>query len=84
MKEQILIVHLGFGFEEACHPCSKDRYEYSYVELLEHFVNVCLPYTKKKRQWNIRACHSFQHWGRSRVILIHINRNKQKITTNLD
>ena len=48
VKEQIIIVHLGFGFKEAHHPWSRDRYEYSAVELLQHFVKVCLPCTKKK------------------------------------
>ena len=48
MKQQILIVHLGLGFEEAHHPWSRDRYEYSSVEILEHFVKVCLPLTKNK------------------------------------
>ena len=46
VKEQILIVHLGLGFEEAHHPWSRDRYEYSAVELLEHFVKVCFPHNK--------------------------------------
>ena len=48
MKDTILIVHLGLGFEEAHHPWSRDRYDYYSVELLEHFVKVCLPFTKKK------------------------------------
>ena len=47
MKEQILIVHLGLGFEEANHLWSWDIYEYYSVELLEHAVKVCLPLTKK-------------------------------------
>ena len=66
VKEQILIVHLGLGFEQSYHPWSRDRYEYSSIELIEHFVKVCLPLTKNrtlqnKRQWNIRACQIFQH-----------------------
>ena len=48
VKEKILIVHLGLGFEEVCHPCSRYRYEYSAVELLERFVKYCLAHTKKK------------------------------------
>ena len=48
VKEQILIVHLGLGFEEAHNPLSRNRYEYYVVELIEHFVKVCLPLTKKK------------------------------------
>ena len=48
MKEQIIIVNLGLGFEKAHNPWSRDRYEYSAVELLEHFVKVCLPLTKNK------------------------------------
>ena len=48
MKEQILIVHLGLGFEEAHHPRSRDRYEYPAVDLIEHFVKMFLPHTKKK------------------------------------
>ena len=48
VKEKILNVHLGLGFEEARHPWSRDRYEYYSVDLLEHFVKVCLPHTKKK------------------------------------
>ena len=48
VKKQILIVHLGLGFEEAHHPWSRDRYEYSAVKIIEHFVKFCLPHTKKK------------------------------------
>ena len=48
VKDQILIVHLGLGFEEAHHPWSSNRYEYSSVEIIEHFVKVCLTHTKKK------------------------------------
>ena len=47
MKEQILIFHLGLGFEEAHHPWSRDRYEYYSVELIQHFKKVCLTLTKK-------------------------------------
>ena len=48
VKEQILIVHLGLGFEEAHHPWSRDGYEYYAVEVLEHFVKVFPPHTKKE------------------------------------
>ena len=48
VKEKILIVHLGLGFEEAHHPWSRDGYDYSAIGLLEQFVKVCLPCTKKK------------------------------------
>ena len=48
VKEKILIVHLGLGFEEDNHPWSRDRYEYYDVEIIEHFVKFCLPLTKKK------------------------------------
>ena len=48
VKEQILIVHLVLVFDEEHHPCSRDRYKYSAVELIEHFVKVFLPLTKNK------------------------------------
>ena len=48
VKEKILIVHLGLGFEEAHHPWSRNRYEYYAVELLQQFLKVCLPHTKNK------------------------------------
>ena len=48
LKEQICIVHIGLVFEQAYHPWSRDRYEYSSVELLDLFAKVCLPHTKKK------------------------------------
>ena len=48
VKQQILIVQLGLVFKEAHHPWSRDIYEYSAVELLEHFVKVCLHHTKNK------------------------------------
>ena len=48
MKEKIIIVNLGLGFEEDHHLWSRGKYEYSAVELLEHFVKVCFPLTKKK------------------------------------
>ena len=49
VKEQILIVHLGLGFEEAYHPWSKDCDEYTALHLIEHFVKVCLPHTKTRK-----------------------------------
>lgn len=52
VREQILIVHIGLGFKEAHHPWSMNGYEYSAIELLEHFVKVCLPLTKKINQLN--------------------------------
>ena len=48
VKEQILIVHLRLGFEEAHHPWSRDRYKHSSVEFLEHFIKVCLSHTKNR------------------------------------
>ena len=48
MREQILIVHLGLGFEESHHQWSRDIYDYSDVERLEHFVKVFLCLTKNK------------------------------------
>ena len=48
VKEQIIIVHLRLGFEEAHHPWSRDRYDYSAVELIEHLVKVFLPHAKNK------------------------------------
>ena len=37
---------LDWSFEKAHHPWSRDRYEYSDVELIENFVNFFLPHTK--------------------------------------
>ena len=37
------------GLEEAYHPWSKDGYEFTAVELLEHFVKVCLLLTKTRK-----------------------------------
>ena len=48
-KEQIHIVYLGLGFKEAWHPWSRDGYEFTAVELLEHFVKVCLPLVKTRK-----------------------------------
>ena len=41
-------MYLGLGLEEAHHPWSKDGYEYSAVELLEHFVKKIIPLTKTR------------------------------------
>ena len=41
-------MNLGLGFEKAHNPWSRDRYEYSAVELLEHFVKVCIIHDKTK------------------------------------
>ena len=49
MKEQILIVHLGLGFEEAHHPWSKDGDDYTALQLIEYFVKVCLPLIKTRK-----------------------------------
>ena len=49
MKEQILIVHLGLGFEEAYHPWSKDGDDYTALQRIEHFVKVFLPLTKTRK-----------------------------------
>ena len=49
VKEQVLIIYLGLGLEEAHHPWSKDGHEYTGVELLKHFVKVYLPLTKTKK-----------------------------------
>ena len=49
VKEQILIVHLGLGFEEAYHPWSKDGDVYTALQLIEHFVKVGLPLTKTRK-----------------------------------
>ena len=46
MKEQILIVHLGLGFEETYHIWYKDGDDYTSLQLIEKFVKVCLPLTK--------------------------------------
>ena len=49
VKEQILIVYLGLGFEEAWHPWSKDGREYTAVELHEHFIKVYIPLTRTRK-----------------------------------
>ena len=49
VKEQMLIIYLGLGFEEAWHLWSKDGREYTAVELLEHFIKVCIPLTRTQK-----------------------------------
>ena len=49
VKEQIIIVHLGLGTAEAHHLWSKDGYEYTGVEILEHYVKVALPLSKTRK-----------------------------------
>ena len=49
MKVKILTVHLGLGFEEAYHPWSKDGDDYKSLQLIAHFVKVCLPLTKSRK-----------------------------------
>ena len=49
MKEQILVVHLGLVLEESYHPWSKDVDDYTALQLIEHFVKVCLPLTKTRK-----------------------------------
>ena len=46
VKEQILIIHLGLGFEEAYHPWYKEGDDYTALQLNEIFVKVCLPLIK--------------------------------------
>ena len=49
VKEQIHIVYLGLGLQEAYHPWSKDGHEYTGVELLGNYAKVCLHFTKTKK-----------------------------------
>ena len=49
VKEQILIIHLSLGFEEVYHPWSKDGDDYTALQLIGHFVKVCLPLTKTRK-----------------------------------
>ena len=49
VKEKILIVHLGLGFEEAYHTWSKDGDDYTALQIIEHFVNVFPPLTKTRK-----------------------------------
>ena len=48
VREQILFVHIVLGFEEAHHPWSRDRYDYSNIEIIEHIVKVFIFLIKKK------------------------------------
>ena len=43
VKEQILIRYLGLGWNAAHHPWSKNKYQYSPSELLQHLVNIVIP-----------------------------------------
>ena len=58
MKDQILIVNLQLGFEKTHQTRSRDRYEYSAVELIEHLGIFCLPLTKNK---NLQKEASMEH-----------------------
>jgi hypothetical protein len=42
-KEQILIRYLGFGWEKAHHPWSKNKHQYTALELLKHLCEVVIP-----------------------------------------
>jgi hypothetical protein len=43
VKEQILIRYLGLGWEETHHPWSKNRHQYTALELLKHLCEVVIP-----------------------------------------
>jgi hypothetical protein len=43
MKEQLLIRYLGLGWEEAHHPWSKNKHQYTALELLKHLCEVVIP-----------------------------------------
>jgi hypothetical protein len=43
MKEEILIRCLGLGWEEAHHPWSKNKHQYTASELLKHLCEVVIP-----------------------------------------
>jgi hypothetical protein len=43
VKEQILIRYLGLGWEEAHHLWSKNKHQYTAVELLKHMCKVVNP-----------------------------------------
>ena len=69
VKEQILIVHLGLGIEEAYHPWSKDGDDYADLQLIGHFLKSVFLSPKKERfqkrhQWNTQAFQNCQFWGR--------------------
>jgi hypothetical protein len=42
-KEQILIRYLGLGWEEAHHPWSKSKHQYTALEPLKHLCEVAIP-----------------------------------------
>ena len=48
MKEQILIRYLGLGWEEAHHPWSKNKHQYTALELLKHLCEVVIPLQEVK------------------------------------
>jgi hypothetical protein len=43
VKEQILIRYIGLGWEEAHHPRSKNKYQFTASELLKHLCEVIIP-----------------------------------------
>jgi hypothetical protein len=43
VKEQILIRYLGLGWEEAHHTWSKNKHQYTALELLKHLCEVVIP-----------------------------------------
>ncbi len=43
VKEQILIRYLGLGWEEAHHLWSKNRHQYTALDLLKHLCEVVIP-----------------------------------------
>ncbi len=43
VKEQILIRYLGLGWEEAHHPWSKNKHQYTASALLKHFCEIVIP-----------------------------------------
>ena len=49
VKEQILIRYLGLGWEEAHHPWSKIKHQYTALKLLKHLCEVVIPLQKCKR-----------------------------------
>ncbi len=42
-KEQILIRFIGLGWKEAYHPWSKNKHQYTALELLKHLCEVVIP-----------------------------------------
>jgi hypothetical protein len=43
VKEQILIRYLGLGWDEAHHPWSKNKHQYTASELLKHLCEIVIP-----------------------------------------